>query len=203
MSTTSSGLAPDMSLGHVCGVGAGEIEGSFQISRLEDVSVGDEREIAPGIWATFHADREPTVRGPWTGTMCKPLLEWLDRVVQLLLRDFNHPTAISVRVGYGADHDGRNMLWIQEPDDQGPCGFQITDGMRGDDLIVELADALQEQFFLETSQAWGEPRPPCPAHPHPLSASTHDGTPYWSCPAGNRPIAPIGRLNAQAAMPDP
>jgi hypothetical protein len=178
-------------------MGAGDIEDGFELSSQDDRSVGGEREIAPGIWVTFHDGCQPTLRGPWTGVMGKPLPEWLDRLVQPLLRDFSLPVPISVQVGYGADHEGRNMLWIQEPGDQGPCGFQITDEMHGDHLIVELADVLQEQFFLETAQAWGQPRPPCPAHPHPLYAWTHDGTPYWFCPAGNRPIAPIGHLTAQ------
>lgn len=137
------------------------------------------------------------LRGPWTGVMGRPLPAWLAEVVEPLLRDFQLPTPIDVVVGYGKDHRGHNVLWVQEPTDGGPVGFEITDDVRRGDLIVTLGDVLQEQFFLETAQSWGQPRPPCPiqGHGHPLYASRHEGRACWLCPATNSPVAAIGRLD--------
>jgi hypothetical protein len=174
-----------------------EVTVSWELIKRDDASPGDEVEIRDGVWATFHGGREVSLRGPWTGVMDQPLPDWLDRVVQPLLRDFQLPTPIALHVGYGKDQQGRSMLWIQEPGDPGPSGFGITESMPGDDLVVELASWLQDQFFLETAQAWGQPRPPCPGHQHPLYAGTWNGAPYWFCSADQRPVARIGQLASQ------
>jgi hypothetical protein len=45
--------------------------------------------------------------------------------------------------------------------------------------VAELASQLQDHVIEET---WGEARPPCPGHPHPLSARVVDGVAVWECP---------------------
>ena len=123
--------------------------------------------------------------------MRQPLPDCLERVVAPIIRDFQVPTPIPVRLGYTP-----GCLWIEEVDDAARTGCSIPQDVcqTDEELTVFLADFLQEQFFLETACAWGEPRPPCPEHPHPLSAAMVDATPYWICPRDGRLVAPIGRL---------
>lgn len=137
-----------------------QIHVSF-VQDAEPFRAGDWIPQRNGISARF-SDGSVELRGPWTGVMGKPLPDWLDRVVEPLLRDFQLPTPITLSLGFGKDHSGHDTLWIHDPADPGPGGFQIPDGVRGADLMLDLADRLQEQFFLETAEAWGQPRPPCP-----------------------------------------
>jgi hypothetical protein len=127
--------------------------------------------------------------------MGEPLPQWLAPALTALLADFQHTTPIEVRVGFSAG-DGTDWLWLEEPGDPGPCGFEIVPDMRGALLILNLARLLQEQFFLETRQAWGQPRPPCPGHPHPADATLHDAQPWWVCPRDGHPVARVGSLAA-------
>jgi hypothetical protein len=47
------------------------------------------------------------------------------------------------------------------------------------EALAELASQIQD-FAVEAT--WGEPLPPCPGHPHPLSAHVVDGVAVWECP---------------------
>jgi hypothetical protein len=62
--------------------------------------------------------------------------------------------------------------------------------------MLDLAERLQDQFFLETAEAWGQPRPPCPGHGRPVYPRGLEGVPYWLCPADHVPVAPIGQLGS-------
>jgi hypothetical protein len=136
------------------------------------------------------------IEPPDKDAMGKPLPRWLAPAVTALLADFQHPTPIELRVGFSVGDNGADWLWLEEPGDPGPFGCEIVPDMRGELLILDLARVLQEQFFLETGQAWGQPRPPCPGHPHPADPALHDAQPWWVCPRDGHPVAPIGRLAA-------
>ena len=58
---------------------------------------------------------------------------------------------------------------------------------------VELAREIQD-WLPEQSEAWGEARPPCPGHPHPLEADLLEGEAWWVCPGDERPVARVGEL---------
>ena len=66
---------------------------------------------------------------------------------------------------------------------------------RGDELVVRLADRLQEDIS-ETRDLWGEPRPQCPGHTHPASAELLDNEAWWVCPRDRRRLARIGSLGS-------
>jgi hypothetical protein len=57
------------------------------------------------------------------------------------------------------------------------------------DAIAALASQIQDHA-IEATQ--GDPLPPCPGHPHPLSAHVVDGVAVWECPRDSRtPPNPI------------
>jgi hypothetical protein len=140
------------------------------------------------------AAHAPPAHHPWESAMGQPLPEWLERIVGPLIADFQVPTPIEVALGSSVDENDCRWLSIQEPGDLGPCGFSLSDDISRHALTIDLADRLQDQFFLETRQAWGQPRPPCPEHVHPAYAAMHDGLPWWHCPRSHAPVAPVGRL---------
>ena len=107
--------------------------------------------------------------------------------VNVVLHDLQLPDPLRLRVS--ADARG-----IRICDDHGTStGIPIEFG-GGPELVVDIADWLQEQFFFETRDAWGEARPACPGHTHPASAAVIDGQAWWTCPRDDRQISLIGRL---------
>jgi hypothetical protein len=60
---------------------------------------------------------------------------------------------------------------------------------------VSAVEKVQEQFFPEIQEAWGEARPGCPGDPNPAQAIEHDGDAWWVCPIGGCPIARIEHLD--------
>jgi hypothetical protein len=119
-----------------------------------------------------------------------PVPEALRELLDVVLPDFQQPTVIEVLVGFDAS---LGVLWFSEPGVSGRAGF--TPGAEGrTEQLVELADWLQEQFFLESRGAWGEARPACPGHPHPAQAHGIDCWASWVCPSDGHEIAPIGRF---------
>lgn len=62
------------------------------------------------------------------------------------------------------------------------------------ELAVGLADYLQEQFFPETTEAWGQARPRCPGHGHPATPELIDGNAWWTCPLDGHAVARFGAL---------
>lgn len=123
-----------------------------------------------------------------------PVPEWLSEVAQLALADLQQPRPIDVRLGYDPKGEGGGMLWLRVAGERGATGFWVPDEERGTELLVRLADSLQDQFFPETRAAWGEARPQCPGHPHPAQAVEIAGEPWWTCPADDRRVALIGRF---------
>jgi len=63
-------------------------------------------------------------------------------------------------------------------------------------LAWRFADQLQE-YVLESG---GPPRPPCPAHGHPLSPDIDPTGAWWTCPEGREHAAVrVGELSADSA----
>jgi hypothetical protein len=111
----------------------------------------------------------------------------LRAALELVLGDLQGASPIDVRVKYTGSE-----LWFLEPDGLGAAfGWWDESPAR---LLVNLADYLQEQFFPETREAWGEARPPCPGHTHPAAPDLIDGEPWWKCPASGERVARFGTL---------
>jgi hypothetical protein len=120
--------------------------------------------------------------------------------VRLVLADLQHPTPVAlVRVTYEPDRDDAQfgVLTVWFADGTGG-GFGVT--VRDDqaEVIANVADHVQG-LFHEQREAWGEPRPPCPGHPHPAVAEACDGTAFWVCPSDGRSIGRIGHVGAESA----
>jgi hypothetical protein len=86
-------------------------------------------------------------------------------------------------------------LWIREPGGwSASFDFRLWGEERGDDLLMTLADWLQEQFFPESDGAWAQARPACPCHTHPACADEVDAAAWWRCPLDDHQIAAVGRF---------
>jgi hypothetical protein len=121
-----------------------------------------------------------------------PPPERLNDILEVVLPDFQQPSVIDLRVGYDA---ASGIAWFSEPGDDGRAGFGASDprtGPPGAQDLVEVADWLQEQFFPETRGAWGEPRPRCPGHAHPMAPAKIDSEAWWACPVEDRAVVRIG-----------
>ncbi|MEU5437965.1 hypothetical protein AB0G73_31975 [Streptomyces sp. NPDC020719] len=53
------------------------------------------------------------------------------------------------------------------------------------EALVLLADRLQD-WAIELTH--GQALPPCPGHPHPMSAAMVDDTAAWVCPTGPQQV---------------
>jgi hypothetical protein len=121
---------------------------------------------------------------------------WLIRdVLEPVLADLQGEKPIAIDVTFTPDGGG-GWVVVHERDQQEGAGLEVPspEASRGAE-IVRWADYLQEQFFPETSAAWGEARPPCPGHPHPASAEILDDEAWWVCPSDSSRIGRIGELH--------
>ena len=121
---------------------------------------------------------------------------WLNEILTGVLRDLQGPQPIEIHVGWtpGAS-ELEGTLWVQEAGDRSVTGVSVP---RADTafLTLHLADQLHEQFFLESSGAWGEARPVCPGHGHPADADLHDAAAWWVCPATREPLWRVGEAGS-------
>ncbi len=62
------------------------------------------------------------------------------------------------------------------------------------DLVVWVADQLQNDGNFWLRGAWGRPLPPCPGHQHPANARAFDDEAWWICPATCERVGRIGEL---------
>jgi hypothetical protein len=133
--------------------------------------------------------------------------EWLDGLpqavrdaVRLALADLQHPTPVPLAsVTYEPDRENPQfgVLTVWFADGTG-AGFAVTLTDDEAELTANIADHVEE-LFHEQRGAWGEPRPPCPGHPHPATAEARHGTAFWVCPSGGRTIGRIGHTGALSA----
>jgi hypothetical protein len=123
-----------------------------------------------------------------------PLPEWLRVAVDAVLADLQRPRALSLQVGYDPKTEYFPTLLVREEGETSFVGCGLYDGVRGAELLVHIADYLQEQFFPESRGAWGEARPECPGHTHPASPELGDGEGWWVCPLDGHRLGLIGQL---------
>ena len=60
------------------------------------------------------------------------------------------------------------------------------------DLLVAVADVIQNDVNFWLPGAWGEALPPCPGHPHPMDARVLDEAAWWVCPGSGDPVRRVG-----------
>jgi hypothetical protein len=98
---------------------------------------------------------------------------------------------------------------IDEPDDFGGVMFVEADGHAfgfgaptsgpAAKILVAVAERLQDNF-AELREAWGEARPACPMHTHPLEPIERGCAAWWVCPRSGEPVAPIGRYTGSELL---
>jgi hypothetical protein len=107
------------------------------------------------------------------------------------------PTPVPLTFEYypdeGIKHFG--VVLFREAADGTGFGFGVATNADEAELVVALAEGLQEHF-PELRKAWGQARPQCPGHSHPMTPVERGRAAWWACPADGRRIAPIGTLSA-------
>jgi hypothetical protein len=123
-----------------------------------------------------------------------PLPDWLRPHVDSILGDMQPKTPVKLQLGYYPDDELEHfgVVLFTEADGTG-FGFGVVTNSREADLQIALAEGLQEHFS-ELREAWGQARPPCPGHMHPLIPIKLDAVAWWACPSDETPIARIGML---------
>jgi hypothetical protein len=66
------------------------------------------------------------------------------------------------------------------------------------EALVTLAQALQQKC-AETRMGWGQSRPRCPYHSHPLRAESRGGGAWWTCQDRGEAVYRIGSGEVLAA----
>lgn len=135
--------------------------------------------------ATLHVGRS----APQESKPFGPPPDWLASAVDAVLNDIGvadltptyRPEAEPPRFG---------VVYLEVPD--GGFGFGVTHGESRAELIVALAEGIQEHL-PEVKSHWGCALPPCPGHPHPAKPAIRDGAAWWTCPREHNYIAPIGK----------
>jgi hypothetical protein len=117
-------------------------------------------------------------------TIVANLPDWLGEPLRLVLHDLQQPRAVPLELRLQNDE----TLWL----DRGTSIWIPPEEQREPNLVVWLADQLQEQFFPESFEAWGEARPACPGHTHPAIPVADGGGGWWVCPRDSNRIAAIG-----------
>jgi hypothetical protein len=64
--------------------------------------------------------------------------------------------------------------------------------------LVTLAEALQQKC-AETRMGWGQSRPRCPYHSHPLGPASRGGDAWWTCQQRSEAVYRIGTGEVLAA----
>jgi hypothetical protein len=137
--------------------------------------------------------------------------DWLEAPSRAVLDDLQGPlpivgvTVVAARI---ADLNGLSLgiaeftdedALAQLGDDLDPGlhtpyggGNWVPRSLAGPELLVLVAEILQDDL-ANTSQGWGQARPPCPHHPHPSSPVVRDGEAWWICPSRDERLYRIGR----------
>ena len=129
-----------------------------------------------------------------TDDRLEPVPEPLRQILDLVLPDFQQPSVIDAVFGY---EPSTGTLWASEPGHAGRSGFGPAEAHNRCWLVVQFADWLQDQFFVESVGAWGKSRPACPGHRHPAQARELGDEAVWICPVDGHLIAPVGQIVQQ------
>ena len=143
---------------------------------------------------TLPCSSEPDYEAPPTWRKPGPVPDWLRPRVDAVLGDMQRPVAIELTLGYYPDEELEHfgVVLFRETDGMG-FGFGVVTNGGEAELLVALAEGLQENFS-ELREAWGEARPECPGHSHPMAPVERDRAAWWACPADGTRIARIGTL---------
>jgi hypothetical protein len=76
--------------------------------------------------------------------------------------------------------------------DGGGGAFSFAYAQAGAEVVVALADKLQEHVFPESRGAWSQARPACRGHRHPAKPTVLDGEAWWICPETGHRLSLIG-----------
>jgi hypothetical protein len=106
------------------------------------------------------------------------------------VRDFQQPTPVELTLEVAAHFHGE-LVRVHCPDGS-RVGFRAEHPAADEELLVVVADFLQEQVFDQLQQTWGEARPPCPGHQHPADPRLLDGQAWWTCPRTGERLVRIG-----------
>ena len=116
-------------------------------------------------------------------------------MLDAVLSDLQQPTALELAIGWTSeDGDDRGTLWFQEVASAPEMTGVHVRRAEPADLMVHLAEQLQEQFFPETSGAWAEARPVCPGHRHPAEPRVVRSIACWVCPSTDQLLGRIGAI---------
>jgi len=140
---------------------------------------------------------------PWS-----PEVERTRAAVNLVMQDVEAelgPGALTVIVGsqeelaaelppWASSFPSRSNIygWVFMSGD-GAIGLCDSEGMPWEDLVVRIADTLQERI-IEGSEHWGATFPTCPKHrSHPMNAEVVADVASWVCRQGGprRSVKPI------------
>jgi hypothetical protein len=118
---------------------------------------------------------------------------WLRPIVADVLHDLEDPSPIGLRLGYTGDTEVETFasLLVFAPGERGYYGFGIDMQSERATLLVDIAFGIQEHLS-ELQRCWGEPRPRCPGHGHPLDARLLGARACWVCPQTGAAVAKIG-----------
>jgi dephospho-CoA kinase len=112
--------------------------------------------------------------------------------LEVALRDFQQPTPVELTFEVGTS-GGDDLIYVA-----GPGGSQHGMWVDGsaEDVLVRVADFLQDQVFDQLAETWGEARPPCPGHPHPANPVLLEQEAWWVCPRTGDRLGRIGSLGS-------
>jgi hypothetical protein len=125
----------------------------------------------------------------------------VERHLEVVLSDFQQPVAMDLLVGYDA---AGQAVWFSEPGETSRAGFGASETHTQPpyaEEIIEVAYWLQDQFFPETRGAWGEPRPRCPGHAHPMAPVEIDGERGGPVPSTTAPSCVSAHSAADTSPP--
>jgi len=95
-----------------------------------------------------------------------------------------------VRIEVGPDEAGLTAFFLP---DGGIHSTLLEPGSEAQ-LLVDVADLVQNDVNFWLTGAWGEALPRCPGHPHPMAARVLDEAAWWVCPATGDSVARVGEL---------
>lgn len=127
------------------------------------------------------------------GTMSEVRLE---RIMTDIAADLAIPDQGFVDVRYRQDDKYPRFVLVQVETVEGETfGFGIDDDAADATVEVQIAEGLQDNL-PELRRTWGEARPRCPSHPHPMRPEEIDGEAWWVCPEDGRKVRLIGGKSA-------
>jgi hypothetical protein len=124
-----------------------------------------------------------------------PVPEWLKRPLAAVLRDLQRPEPVNIHISYSPHplYDSYGAIFLVEVGQESwLTSIPVSTNASHAELLVEIADGMQDQVFPELHGSWGEARPECPRHPHPAVPRLVEDKAWWVCPMTAAQIKQIG-----------